>query len=429
MGLGDFLEGVGHDIGSITGGVIDAGKNVVKAGAWGATHLDDAVRGVDDAISFGANYTADALKGVGWVASHPAYWDDAAKTMIVDQFTDPVNIATNVAMLGLTIATGGAAAPAWMAKLGLGAKAGIEAAEGVSTVAKVADTALDAAKVAKSASRMERFAAGAERVAGTLDKIQEAPSRFIQSARSGITGKLEDVTGGLIRQRELSYVQEGRQALATKAFGSADELKDATGLTGAAQRFGYRQIAGGATKSELTKAGSLGESMWRANRVSGQVTGVRDFNKNLTNTATAVQFAADPKKAGIRYAKEHKSEIAEFAGKHAKDQIVSTVKNKLFGDPNDKRTDDVVVEAPAAAPAASAWQRSDDTGMVAPRRSSSFVGGGGGSVTTTDTSAVGQVGPSNWYGQQGYGAGRGFQSPASQQQWGTSSWSQDPALA
>lgn len=408
MGLGDFLSGVGHDIGDIAGDAAGAVKNVAKAGAWGVTHLDDAAAGV-------ANYAGDAAKGVSWLATHPAYWDDAAKTMIVDQFTDPVNIATNIAMLGLTVATGGAAAPAWMAKLGMGAKAGIEVAEGVSTAAKVADTALDVTKAAKTASRMERFAAGAEKVAGTLDKIQEAPTKLIQGAREAMTGS------------RLSLVQQGREALATRAFGTVEELKDAGGIGGAAARYGYRTVAGGATKSELLKSGSLGESMWRANRVSSQISGARDFNSNLSNFATGVQFAADPKKAGIKYAKQHKGEIGQFVAKHAGDQVVSTIKDKLFNHDDDRTLDVEPVET-QAGPSTSAWARPDDTGMVAPKRPS---GSSAGAVTTTTNSMVpaNQVGPSNWYGQSGYGAGRGFQSANSQQQWGTTPWNQDPALA
>ena len=85
-------------------------------------------------------------------------WDigfEVGRGMVKDQL-DPVNLAINAGLLAATVATGGAAAPALIAKLGLGAKsleAGVTAAKGVETgveVAKGVDTAVDVAKGVKT---------------------------------------------------------------------------------------------------------------------------------------------------------------------------------------------------------------------------------------------------------------------------------------
>ena len=418
MGFGDFVKGVAGAVGDVAsdiGGdigedIVGAGVNVAKAGAWAATHVDDAVKGV-------AEYGGEMAKGVGWLASHPGYWDDAAKQMVVDQFTDPVNIATNIGMLGLTIATGGAAAPAWMAKLGLGVKVGAETATGLATAAKVADTAVDVGKAARTASRMERFATGAQKVANKIDEIQGLPTELIQKGRSAVTGKLSDVTGGLVKRRELSYLQQGRKSLATCAFGEVEDLKSATGLGGQASRLGYRTVAGGAGKSELIGAGSFGELNWRANRLSGQATGVRDFRENVQVTKDLVQAAAHPEQAGKELAQAAWHEYGDEATSYAM-QNKGAIKKVLGMDEEKKRGGKDTAEKtydPYQQPVAEPLPGMTDFRLDNTRSTKTSKRTAGqptvlGTVTKESTMPS-QIGPSDWYGpQNGYKAGRGFSS-------------------
>src|SRR6185436_9232320 len=170
MGLGDFVHGVGEAVG-----------NVAKGVAWVARpdHWDDIAEGVG--------------KGVEFVAEHPGQaWDTAfevGRAVVKDQM-DPVNLAINAGLIAATVATGGAAAPAFIAKLGLGAKsleAGLTAAKVGETIAegaKVADTVIEGANAVKtgaqaveattSAVRATETAAEAGRAVSTGTKALEA---------------------------------------------------------------------------------------------------------------------------------------------------------------------------------------------------------------------------------------------------------------
>jgi hypothetical protein len=436
MGLGDFLSGAANAVGGAVTDVVGAGvdiaedvgsatKNVAKATGWAATHVDDAIKGV-------AEYGGEMAKGVGWLASHPGYWDDAAKQMVVDQFTDPVNIATNVGMLGLTIATGGAAAPAWMAKLGLSAKVAGETAAGLRVTKGLAETAelgatgaklakagrsvehlVEGAEDARKLSRLERVGARAEKIATKLDELQNKPTELIQRGRKAVTGKLEDVTGGLIKQRELSYVQQGRKAMATKAFGEAEDLKEAAGWGAAAKRYGYRTVAGGASKSELIEAGSFAELNWRANRTAGQIKGVRDFRENVQVKRDVVQAIAHPEEAGKELAQaawhEYGDEATNLAWQHK-----GAIKKALgIGDEKKKEKAAEAPYEPYQQPAAEPLPgmmdfrlnntRATKTSKRMPNQPAAL-----GTVTKESTMPT-QIGPSDWYGpQQGYKTGRGF---------------------
>ena len=420
MGLADFAKGVVGAVGDVAESGIDiaqdiggAAVNVGKGAGFVATHLDDAAKAV-------GNYGSEMAQGVGWLASHPGYWDDAAKQMVIDQFTDPVNIATNIGMLGLTIATGGAAAPAWAAKIGLGTKglatlgAGAKAADTTSdvvrasrTISKVVDTAQDARKL----SRLEKFGAGAQRVATKLDELQNAPTRMIQKGRSAVTGKLEDVTGGLIKQRELGYIETGRTRLATKAFGEVEDLKQATGMAGRAKRLGYRTTAGGEGKSALVGSGSIAELNWRSNRTASQITGVRDFRENANVAANVTQAVAHPEAAAKELGQaawaEYGDEATKLGLKHA-----PGLAKKMFKGDKDEVQDAVYSPYEAAGPEQIKLMDFRLDGTRNTRTSKRQPGGTTElGTTTTNTTMPTQVGPSNWYGPQGgYSAGRGFRS-------------------
>ena len=138
-----------------------------------------------------------------------------------------------------------------LAKIGLGAKGLLTAARAgktadtISDVAKVARTISNVAEAGQKASRMQRFSEGATRFAGRLDELQNKPTEMIQGARKAFTGKLEDVTGGMFKQRELSYIQSGRKRLATGPFGEVEDLKTAEGWSAgpSASATGRRPVA------------------------------------------------------------------------------------------------------------------------------------------------------------------------------------------
>ena len=181
MGLGDFLSGVK-----------DAAVNVGKGAAWVVRpdHWDDIAEGVGKAGEF--------------VVEHPGQaWDTAfevGRAVVKDQM-DPVNLAINAGLIAATVATGGAAAPAFIAKLGLGAKsleAGIAATKGIETgveVAKGIDTAVDVAKGVKTgaeaieagsaALKGAETAAEAGRAVSTGTKALEAADTVADTARTG----------------------------------------------------------------------------------------------------------------------------------------------------------------------------------------------------------------------------------------------------
>lgn len=441
MGLGDFISGVGEGVSKIASSAGGAIENTVKAAGvaakgveWAANphHWDDIGRGAVKGAEFVGQHIDDTVKGVSFLATHPQYWDDAAKSMIKDQFTNPVNIVSNVAMLGLTVATGGLGGAGFLAKAGeaaegvAGAAKVAEAADATATAAKIGEGASTAAKVADvsegvgdaavTASRGSRFQQGAQAVQSKLDAASQLPTKIHQSIRESL---------GL---NPLTMTQRARQGLAEGFLERTGGIESqGSGVLEHARQFVGQHIANAPGAPSLVGGGDAGkfaEVNYRANKLSSQVSAVKDLRTNLQRKAVEVQAVADPKAAAITLAKQHEGDILKFGAKHAGDAAVSTIKNKLFN--HDDKTPSTMpqVEAPAA-PATTNWERSD-TGMVASQPRS---GSSGGAVTTTSATSAGAVGPSKWYGQSGYSTGRGFQSPASQQQWGTTPWTQDPAYS
>jgi hypothetical protein len=451
MGLGDFVkgigEGIGHAAGDVAGGIADtasniggAAVNVAKGTAFVATHLDDAAEAVKD-------YGAGAVKGVGWLASHPAYWDDAAKQMIVDQFTDPVNIATNVALLGLTVATGGAAAPGLVAKLGLGAKVGVETAEGIATAAKVADVAADTAKVGRTvervasaakageeaadiakaadtaadvgragqtASRFQRFAEGTQQFGQRVENIVNKPTELAR----GIHARAAEFIPGM-KQGELGYVSSARLNAAERFVGNTDEA-------GIVRRYIGGKIEGGAGKSSFTKAGSLGEAHYRASRAMGQARSLVDLRGNIKAFGDITQAVAHPEDAAQHLGEAawhaYGDELTGMAIRHAPGLI-----SKAFGGGDDEKPE----KPDTYQPYQQADTTTQQTGLMqfrldaAPRtRASRRQPGHAAALGTVDNSTMpSSIGPTNWYGPQGgYDAGRGFQ------QRSGASWGALPAL-
>jgi hypothetical protein len=437
MGLGDFFDGVGEGISDIAENAVGAVKNTAKGINWAAHHIDDAAEGVGKGLGAVADYAGDAAKGVGWLATHPGYWDDAAKTMIIDQFTDPVNIATNIAMLGLTVATGGAAAPAWMAKVGLGAKAGIEAAEGVATAVKVGKGAAEIAEAGKTAATLAKGAKVAEETAGaarTIEKVADvaqegrsvskfaaATERFASKLDepSRITTKVQDVREALTGNR-LSTVDRARQRVSNVFLEKTGGLDEGKGMLEYGRQWAGRKIAN--APGAPTTGGELAKWNYRANKLADRVNTAKDLPGNIQTAGEVTKFAADPKKQAYNLAMDHRSEIGSFADQHTAE--ITEGRERLFGKRNN--TPNATVE-PAAMPSTSIsnWQRPDDGGFVATPTSKGQFGST--AVTTVSSSNMsGDVGPSNWYGgQNNYSSGRGFVGKA----FGTSPWQKDPALA
>lgn len=441
MGLGDFISGIGEGVSHIGKDIGGAVTNVAKGTEWVANphHWDDIGRGVAKGAEFVGHHVEDVGKAGGFLVTHPQYWGTVAKKMVVDQFTNPVNIISNVAMIGLAVATGGiggagllaegaaaAEGAATAAKVGEGAAEVANAAKTVENVGKGVQVAEEAANAGKGAAETAnavqqggRFQRGTQAALSKFDELQQMPTKLhqglresvglkplttVQRVRQGIAESFLERTGGIaVRETEgigSSLVEKGRQAV-----GMA--LANAPGAP---------SYVGGGEVSTFAK------TTYRAKGLAADINNVKNFGSNLQTTARNVGFVADPEKAAISYAKAHKGQALDYAQGHA-DQV-STVKNKLFGNRNQQPS--AQVQSTPSTPGVPDWQRSNP-GMGMQRPSSSFDASAGGAVTTTSSTMPDQVGPSSWYGQSGYNAGRGFQSQSSQQQWGTAPWSQDPA--
>ena len=174
MGLGHFLDSAAKATG-----------NAVKGAAWVAnpTHYDDIARGAGKAAEFVVEHPGQTAHIAG----------EVGKAIVKDQLK-PQNLAINAALIGATVLTGGAAAPALAAKLGLGAKsieAGVAAGEGIeagatalkagttaveagSTALKAGETAAEVGNAASKTTKALRVAdkvLGAEKTAGKYEKF------------------------------------------------------------------------------------------------------------------------------------------------------------------------------------------------------------------------------------------------------------------
>lgn len=285
MGLGDFVHGVGEAV-----------TNVGKAAAWTAnpTHWDDIGRGVGNVAEF--------------VTEHPGKtWDmgfEVARSIAKDQL-DPVNLAINAGLIGLTVATGGAAAPALLAKVGLGAKSVQAGVEG----AKIADTVVDTARAVKTGVEAIDVAGD---VAKAGSAISQGAGRIASFARSAAeTTKLDTAldVGRLARWTNPIETRAGAGALRS---GFAEKIL--AGGSGEVPSFG-RQVAAavvqGTGRRAPTQLAGMSDEIygaqrmaWRGKqmaRVGGQVAGASD---NIESAQKAVGVAADPTGAAMDYASD-----------------------------------------------------------------------------------------------------------------------------
>ena len=256
MGFGDFLKGTvdaalpgkpGTAIGEAVEDIGGAARNVAKGVGFAATHLDDAAR-------FAGRNISEVGKGLSYVATHPGVWDDVAKAYVKEEFTNPWNIATNVGLLGLTVATGG------LGGAGLVGKAAL-AARGV-------DRAVEVGKIANTAADVSRGA----RVLQKVDRALEAPTRAAMGVRKAVTGS------------ELGFVGGRRAAMAERFVGNVEDASWARKAAG-------RAIEG--SKLAPTHS-SLARNVWRAEKTMGRAESAAAAPGRAEQFSTGVQFAANP---------------------------------------------------------------------------------------------------------------------------------------
>jgi hypothetical protein len=306
MGLGDFLSGVK-----------DAAVNVGKGAAFIADprNLDDIAEGVGKAAEF--------------VVENPGKtWDTAfevGRAVVKDQL-DPMNLAINAGLIGLTVATGGAAAPAFLAKAGLAAKsaeAGLTAGKAVSAgttavkAAKAADTAMDVAKgvktTAKAVETMGDIGKGVE-TAGDIAQATKTGAevgRTVSRTQEFATGVKQIGTGireskGLAKVENVmnaprEFMGAGREAAGLSRYGKLNELR-----AGQAEKIMARAGEGGAgglrKAAARTVAGKTNPlSPAGAQTTFSRVTSLAGRGKAASETpgsvAKGVEVAADPQAA------------------------------------------------------------------------------------------------------------------------------------
>ena len=282
MGLGDFIGGVGEAV-----------SNVGKAAAWTAnpTHWDDIARGVGNAAEF--------------VAENPGQvWDtgfEVGRSMLKDQL-DPVNLAINAGLIGLTVATGGAAAPAFIAKLGMGAKSLEAGVSGLKAVDTVADTAravksgVNAVDTAMDLTRGQKFIQGAQQVAtgvreskglAKVDNILNAPREVMGAGREAI---------GLSRYG----------GMAERRAGAAQKILGEGGSEGAGffRSQAARRVGGTTNPLNPVQGSNYANMATRFNKVESAVTAPGRAQEGAETAVKGVEIAADPQKAAMNYASD-----------------------------------------------------------------------------------------------------------------------------
>jgi hypothetical protein len=304
MGIGDIFSGAANAVGDTAVGLAHGTATVVthlddaaRAAAWAAnpTHFDDIGRGVAGA----ANY----------VAEHPGQvWDtgfEVGRYIVKDQLLDPQNLAINAAMLGATVATGGAAGGAWAAKLATmgrsaaGAIKGVRAIEEVSAAGKAIGAASAITRGLHYAEEAEDVASGVSkfgRVMGKVDRVLEGgPAR-----RAAMRAKLSAKTGGLINEAGTAGFRT-RQAIGGAIEGAnpgllrtiAGEAVKSTGLKPV-----LSEGASGAAKAYATGA-------WRTRRVLAKANQVASLGTAAEVGEEAFQATTNPMGYAVKKGKQY----------------------------------------------------------------------------------------------------------------------------
>ena len=287
MGLGDFFEGVGDAAVNVT-------KGVGKAAAWTAnpTHWDDIGRGVGNVAEY--------------VKENPGQiWDTGFEVgrNIVKSQLDPKNLAITAGLIGLTVATGGAAAPALAAEVGEAGLAGGEAIaattgaiKGVqagSSALKAGEAVAEGAEAVSTLSRGQKFVEGVQSI-GTgikessgfqkLDSVLNAPREFIGTAREGI---------GLSRYGGFA---EQRAGMASKV------LEGGEGEAGFVRQQVAKRVAGSSNPLNPVASSNYSKMGTRFGQVQHAFQAPGEVGDHLHAARRDIEIAANPEKAAMDYA-------------------------------------------------------------------------------------------------------------------------------
>lgn len=293
MGLGDFLSGVK-----------DAAVNVGKGAAWAVRpdHWDDIAEGVGKAGEF-------AMEHPGQV------WDtgfEVGRAVLKDQL-DPVNLAINAGLLAATVATGGAAAPAFIAKLGMGAKsieAGIAGAKAVETgveAVKAVETGVGAVKAVESGVRGAKAVETGVEAARAGSTALEAGEAVGKTAQTGSRlARVVDKGLGLEPGKFGKGVSNVLNPIENSRFGAAAMRERAAGRIleagGEAPGFARQATAalvqgGGRGAGAPTQLAGMSDKVYAAQKMAARGAAVQKRIHQAGQFSEGVKIAADPMKA------------------------------------------------------------------------------------------------------------------------------------
>ena len=299
MGLGDFLDGVG-----------DAVTNVAKGAAWVAnpTHWDDIAEGAGKAAEF--------------VTENPGKaWDTAfevGRAVVKDQL-DPVNLAINAGLLAATVATGGAAAPAFIAKLGMGAKsvsAGVGAAKGLQAAgtvvkgAKAIETAGDVVGAVKTGAKVVDTVGDVARTADTVTDAAKTGSRVMRGVDKALGMEPGRVGKGV--SNVLNPLENSRFGMAAMRERGAARMLEAGGeAPGLARQVGAAVLQGGGRGAGgPAQLAGMSDKVYAAQKMAARAGAVGKRAHQLDQFGQGVEVAADP----MGYATEKAYEEADRQG-------------------------------------------------------------------------------------------------------------------
>jgi plasmid stability protein len=445
MGFGDFLSGVGEAVGNVgeaVGGdwvvdqalkAPDATRHVLNAG-------EAVTKGVSHLVTNPTQIARGAGAAINFVQENPGQaWDvgfEISRAIVKDQL-DPVNLAINAGLIAATVATGGAMAPALVAKLAMGARTGVtalRAGEGAIAGVRAARTGFQAARAASTAVKTARAADTAIDAAQTIDRATDIV-KDVEHVRDAekIMGRGDAFLGGtdvygtatkgskalnpISRHAERIMQERVRDPLATKILAggrAGDEASAGRQILAAAVQgnTGFRPVQ---LARQSERAIGAQRTMWRGRQVAKKTVG---YAQTAGSVQTGYDIAYDPVgyaggKAEAGWA-EHGDEITAQAEQSGLlDKVRNRNKDQTSKADVEERDYDPFEQTVATPVSGLMDFRLDGTRST--RTSKRRAGGPTRLGTVTKESTMpSQVGPSDWYGpQHGYKSGRGFASKPS----------------
>jgi len=279
----------------------DASKavsNVTRAASWALENPDKVVKG--------------AAKVGEYALEHPGEVGKIAAKSLTEEFTNPVNLAINAALL---IGTAGTATAAKA-----GAKVAAETA--VKTTAKVAGetAAKTGAKVATETAAKTAAKTGAE--VGTKTAAKVGAETAAETGGKTL-GRLESFAQKLAK--EPGKIERALNPLETSKWGmNAQRAKLAEKIAPEGAGIG-RQIASamvqGVGRNAPTQAAGVSDSVFRVQR---GIHAVGRINRKLDTAQTAakgVEVAAHPGKAALEYAEKNPDAVNKASGGSSDTQV------------------------------------------------------------------------------------------------------------